>query len=92
MKDMPSDLRPITRLSGPLLRFLHVEAASGLVLIIATVLALVAANTSLREPYTQFWNLDLTLGIGEWALSYPLWYWVNDGLMTVFFFLGKFVD
>ena len=87
MKDTPSDLRPITRLSSPLLRFLQVEAASGLVLILATVLALVAANTSLRDSYTQFWNLDLTLGIGEWALSYPLWYWVNDGLMTVFFFL-----
>jgi NhaA family Na+:H+ antiporter len=87
MKDLPSDVRPITRLSSPLLRFLHVEAASGLVLILATVLALVAANTSFKEFYTQFWNLDLTLGIGEWALSYPLWYWVNDGLMTVFFFL-----
>lgn len=84
---MPSDLRPITRLSKPLLRFLHVEAASGLVLIFATVLALVAANTSFREFYTQFWNLSLTVGIGKWALSYPLWYWVNDGLMTVFFFL-----
>ena len=87
MKDLNSELRPITRLTSPLQRFLHVEAASGLVLILATVLALVAANTPLRDSYTQFWNLDLTLGIGEWALSYPLWYWVNDGLMTVFFFL-----
>jgi NhaA family Na+:H+ antiporter len=87
MRDLPSDVRPINRLSGPLLRFLHVEAASGLVLILATVLALVAANTPFRNSYTQFWNLNLTLGIGEWVLSYPLWYWVNDGLMTVFFFL-----
>jgi NhaA family Na+:H+ antiporter len=69
------------------MRFLHVEAASGLVLIVATGLALVAANTPIREFYARFWNLDLTLGIGGWALSYPLWYWVNDGLMTVFFFL-----
>jgi len=87
MKDLQSELRPITRLTIPLQRFLHVEAASGLVLILATAVALVAANTSFSESYTQFWNLDLTLGIGEWALSYPLWYWVNDGLMTVFFFL-----
>jgi len=87
MKDMQSELRPITRLTRPLQRFLHIEASSGLVLILATAVALVAANTSFRESYTQFWNMNLTLGVGKWALSYPLWYWVNDGLMTVFFFL-----
>jgi NhaA family Na+:H+ antiporter len=85
--DNRSELRPITRITKPLKRFLHVEAASGIMLLAATVLALVAANTPLRELYTSIWNLELTLGVGEWALSYPLWYWVNDGLMAIFFFL-----
>jgi len=80
-------MRPIERLTRPLVRFLHIEAASGVVLLAATLLALVAANTGLRESFADFWNLNLTLGVGEWVLSYPLWYWVNDGLMAVFFFL-----
>lgn len=82
-----SELRPITRITAPLIRFLHVETASGVILLIATALAIAAANTPLREFYASFWNLNLTLGVSDWVLSYPLWYWVNDGLMTVFFFL-----
>ncbi len=80
-------LRPIERLTRPLIRFLHIEAASGVVLLLATGVAIVAANSPLREVYAAFWNLTLSVGIREWGLSYPLWYWVNDGLMTVFFFL-----
>ncbi len=87
VKSSATQLRPIEKLTAPLIRFLHIEAASGIVLVIATLFALAMANTFLYEIYTSFWNLKLTVGIGDWALSYPLWYWVNDGLMTVFFFL-----
>lgn len=80
-------IRPIERLTKPLVRFLHIEAASGIILLLATAAAIIAANSPLREAYTEFWNKTMTLGIGDWSLSYPLWYWVNDGLMTVFFFL-----
>ena len=82
-----SQLRPIERLTRPLVRFLHIESASGVVLLAATAVALVAANSSFAESYTRFWNLRFTLGLGDWSLTYPLWYWVNDGLMTVFFFM-----
>jgi NhaA family Na+:H+ antiporter len=51
------------------------------------VIALVAANSAFSDAYARFWNLTFTIGVGEWGLSYPLWYWVNDGLMTIFFFL-----
>ncbi len=84
---MKTELRPITIITRPLIRFLHIEAASGVLLIAAAALAVAAANSPLLEPYMSFWNLDLTLGVGDWGLTYPLWYWVNDGLMTVFFFL-----
>ncbi len=80
-------LRPIELLTGPLIRFLHIEAASGVVLLVATGVAIAAANSPLREAYAKFWDLTLSVGIGDWGLSYPLWYWVNDGLMAVFFFL-----
>ncbi|MCP4685444.1 MAG: Na+/H+ antiporter NhaA [bacterium] len=81
------DFRPIEKLTRPLERFLHIEAASGVVLMIATGIAIIAANTSISDLYETLWNVILTLGVGDWSLSYPLWYWVNDGLMTVFFFL-----
>jgi len=84
---LENELRPIERLTKPLIRFLHIEAVSGVVLLLATGLAIVAANSPLKEAFAGFWNLTLTLGIGDWGLSYPLWYWVNDGLMAVFFFL-----
>ncbi len=80
-------LRPIERLTRPLIRFLHIEAASGVVLLLATGVAISFANSPLREMYAEFWNFTLSIGIEKWGLSYPLWYWVNDGLMTVFFFL-----
>jgi NhaA family Na+:H+ antiporter len=80
-------LRPMQRLTRPLARFLRIESASGAVLLAATVIALIAANSPLADYYERFRQLDLSLGISDWAMSYPLWYWVNDGLMTVFFFL-----
>lgn len=87
MRHSATHSRPIERITEPLKRFLHIEAASGVVLMAAAAMAIVAANTPLRDFYTNFWNLNFTLGIADWTLSYPLWYWVNDGLMTVFFFL-----
>lgn len=81
------ELRPIQQLTKPLVRFLHIEAASGVVLIVATTIALIAANTATSDLYSNLLNTPLTVGLGKWSLTYPLWYWVNDGLMTVFFFL-----
>jgi NhaA family Na+:H+ antiporter len=80
-------LRPIQKLTRPLVRFLHIESASGIVLLACTVIAVAAANSPLVTAYNRLWEVKLTLGLGRYALSYPLWYWVNDGLMTVFFFL-----
>ena len=82
-----SDLRPIAKLTKPLRQFLKIEVASGVVLFVATLIAVAAANTQFRDLYNSLWNMTLTVGIDDWKLSYPLWYWVNDGLMTVFFFL-----
>jgi len=82
-----SDLRPISKVTKPLRQFLKIEVASGIVLLVATLIAVTAANTQFRDLYKNLWNMTLTFGIDDWKLSYPLWYWVNDGLMTVFFFL-----
>ncbi|MGY8632513.1 Na+/H+ antiporter NhaA [Bradyrhizobium sp. 14AA] len=66
-------------------RFLHVEAVSGGVLLLAAAAALIWANSPFAHNYHSFWNLPLTIGLGEFVLSRSLHFWVNDALMTVFF-------
>ena len=61
------------------------EALGGLVLIAATVLALVAANSPLAGLYQAMLDLPISVGIGSKELAKPLIFWVNDGLMAVFF-------
>jgi NhaA family Na+:H+ antiporter len=79
--------RPVVRLTRPFDRFFHVESASGLVLAACTLVALLAANSPVAGWYDAFWNQTARIAFGEFELSYPLWYWVNDGLMAVFFFV-----
>ncbi|MBI1172992.1 Na+/H+ antiporter NhaA [bacterium] len=61
------------------------EALGGLVLIGATVLALVAANSPMAGLYQTFLDLPISVGVGAKELAKPLIFWVNDGLMAVFF-------
>jgi len=79
--------RPIQRLQRPFQAFMHVESASGVVLLLCTVIALVAANSSFAEAYDGFWHQDLRLAVGQFELVHSLAHWVNDGLMAVFFFV-----
>jgi NhaA family Na+:H+ antiporter len=77
-----------SKVVGPFQRFFKVEAASGLLLIIATVIAMVWANSNLSEVYNRIVNWELTVQVGQvFKLSKPLILWVNDGLMAVFFFV-----
>ncbi|HUF48744.1 MAG TPA: Na+/H+ antiporter NhaA [Vicinamibacterales bacterium] len=84
---MPLPDRPVTRLTRPFERFMHIEASAGLVLLAATLVALAAANSGLAGAYHAFWDEHLTVRTGPLVLDYPRWYWVNDGLMAVFFFV-----
>jgi len=79
--------RPIQQLQRPFQAFMHVESASGVVLLICTAIALVAANSSFAEAYDGFWHQKLRLAVGQFELSHSLGHWVNDGLMAVFFFV-----
>ena len=66
-------------------RFLHIEAASGIVLLIAAAAALIWANSSFAHSYHALWHLPLSVAIGNFAFSQSLHFWINDALMTVFF-------
>lgn len=72
---------------APLERFMHVEASSGMVLLFATAVALTWANSPWREQYAAFQQLGLGIQLDSWRFVRPLRFWVNDGLMTVFFFV-----
>ncbi|MDQ6963509.1 MAG: Na+/H+ antiporter NhaA, partial [Mariprofundales bacterium] len=67
--------------------FMAQESASGIVLIFATILALLCSNTPLSSIYTAFLHLHLAISIGDLRLDMALYHWVNDGLMAIFFLL-----
>ena len=79
--------KPIDRLVSPLVRFMHVETASGVVLLIATVAALLVANSPLGAAAHRFWMTPLAIEVGPFALRLTLEQWIDDGLMTIFFFV-----
>lgn len=66
-------------------RFSHIEAVSGIVLLIAAVIALIWANSPAADSYEHFWNTQVTVGLGDFSVSRSLHFLVNDGLMTIFF-------
>jgi Na+:H+ antiporter, NhaA family len=69
----------------PLVDFLHTEAAGGVVLVAATVAALVWANSPWDASYTALWDTRLVVGLGDHSVDLDLRGWVNDGLMALFF-------
>jgi len=83
----PQDDARGVRFISPLRDFLHTEIAGGVILVAATVTALVWANTPLRDSYHELWTSVLTIGFPEHSISLTLRGWVNDGLMAIFFFV-----
>ena len=75
------------RLAEALREFLRLESAGGLLLMIATVVALLFANTGAQGLYQAFLGTPVEVRIGAFMLGKPLILWINDGLMAVFFFL-----
>lgn len=67
--------------------FMHTESASAGVLVAATVVALVWANSPWSDSYQHLWHTGVSLGVGHERLAMTLHHWVNDGLMVVFFFI-----
>jgi NhaA family Na+:H+ antiporter len=80
--------RPLARsVAQPIIRFLHVEAASGVLLLAAAVVAIAWANSPWSASYEQLWSTDVVLTVGRHTVEADLRHWVNDGLMAVFFFV-----
>ena len=67
--------------------FLRTEAGGAVILLAATILALVWANSPWGNAYDALWATEIAISAGDYRLSDDLRHWVNDGLMTIFFLL-----
>ena len=76
----------INKLSKPFKWFFKLEAASGLVLLIAAIFALFISNSDLSELYFHTLEKYLFIGINQFGLKLSIHHWINDALMAIFFF------
>ena len=76
----------INYLSKPFIWFFKLEAASGLVLLFAAIIALIISNSGLSELYFSTLNQYLFIGINDFGLKLSVLHWINDALMAIFFF------
>lgn len=70
-----------------LLNFFKLESATGILLVIATLLAMLMANTSLEPFYASLTSIPVVVSFGSLVIAKPLLLWINDGLMAIFFFM-----
>jgi Na+:H+ antiporter, NhaA family len=89
--DPPGSWWPARRLArralAPVEKVLAIEAASGILLLAAAAISLIWANSPWRESYDALWQLPVEVRLGSFSFERDLHFWVNDGLMTIFFFV-----
>ena len=76
----------LSYISSPFKWFFKLEAASGLVLLISAILALIISNSDLSSLYFEILNKYLFVGINNFGLKLSVLHWINDALMAIFFF------
>ncbi len=74
-------------LNDSLIAFFKKESATGILLLIATLAAMVVANSPFKEYYQAFLDVPVVVQIGHLSIDKPLLLWINDGLMAIFFFM-----
>jgi len=77
----------INYITTPFRWFFKLEAAGGLVLLIAAVIALILSNTNLSNYYFDVLNTHILIGTKNFGLDLSVIHWINDALMAVFFFV-----
>lgn len=79
--------RAFNRILTPFEEFIHRQTTSGLLLMGTAMIALLLANSFMAEAYLHFIHTTMSVHIGSWGIDMSLHHWVNDGLMTLFFFV-----
>lgn len=67
--------------------FLRLEAASGILLVFAAIIAMIVVNSPAAEWYNGLLEIPVAIQFGDFQIAKPLLLWINDGLMAIFFFL-----
>ncbi len=75
------------KILSPFQKFVKIESFSGILLLSATIIALVWANSAFKESYQSIWQYKIGFTSPHFELYKPLILWINDGLMAIFFFL-----
>lgn len=75
------------RVLSPFEEFIHQQSTSGLLLMVAAIIALFLANSRWAEDYLHLIHTPAMIGIGDWGINMSLHHWVNDALMALFFFV-----
>jgi NhaA family Na+:H+ antiporter len=73
--------------ANPIREFLRLQSASGILLFVFTLAAIVWSNSPWSHSYKEWWHTTLSFGFGTFVFSKSLLHWINDGLMCVFFFV-----
>jgi NhaA family Na+:H+ antiporter len=79
--------RPIYRLLEPIHQFARRQSAGGIILLVCTALALAWANSYWRDSYFHLLHVKLGVTFDRYVLEFSAGHWINDGLMTIFFFV-----
>lgn len=88
--DSPSPAFPRERIDAiatPFQRFIHTEASGGVVLLLAAIGSLIVANSALGATFDSLWSMKFGLRMGDLVWEHSLRHWINDGLVTLFFFV-----
>ncbi|MBW3623747.1 MAG: Na+/H+ antiporter NhaA [Armatimonadetes bacterium] len=85
---LPLQRNPAMRiLLRPFQTFFRLESASGILLLLTAIIALIWANSPFAASYFRLWDTLVTVSAGGFIISKPLLLWINDGLMAIFFFV-----
>ncbi|MDA1096327.1 MAG: Na+/H+ antiporter NhaA, partial [Chloroflexi bacterium] len=79
--------RLASALTRPVERFLHVEASSGILLLVTAMIAVIWANSPWWSSYEHLLETPIALGFGDQTFSRTVHFWINDILMVIFFFV-----
>ena len=77
----------MTNTLSSIAKFIKLESSSAIILLFMALFALVAANSGLSAIYHEFLDTNIRIGVGSFEISKAAVFWINDGLMAIFFFL-----
>lgn len=79
--------RAFIKVLTPFEQFIHRQTTSGMLLMGTAIVAMILANSSLSDAYLHLLHVPTSIQVGSWNIDMSLHHWVNDGLMTLFFFV-----